>query len=131
FWCAQSPIDDPTRFLVNTELVAWESLRADGEPAAPGEVGRVVLTDLHNRVMPFLRYDTGDLAALGPADWPGGRGFPIVTRLDGRTEEVLRTPSGRSIDATTLGHQLFVLGGHTDAIRLYQLVQSAPDAVVL
>src|SRR5690606_5902110 len=76
-------------------------------------------------------YDTGDLAALGPAPWPAGRGFPTVTRLDGRTQEVLRTPSGRTIDATTLGHHLFVTCGHTDAIRLYQLVQRAPGAVAL
>lgn len=131
FWCAQSPVDDPTRFLVNTELVAWETLRADGSPALAGEVGRVVLTNLHNRAMPFLRYDTGDLAALGPSSWPDGRGFPVVTRLDGRTQEVLRTPAGRTIDATTLGQHLFVVRGHVDAVRLYQLVQDSEDAVTL
>lgn len=131
FWCAQSPEDDPTRFLVNTELVAWETLRPDGSAAEAGEVGRVVLTNLHNRVMPFLRYDTGDLAALGPSAWPQGRGFPVVTRLDGRTQEVLTTPAGRTIDATTLGHHLFVVRGHVDAVRLYQLVQDDDDAVTL
>lgn len=132
FWCAQSaPDGDPSRFLVMPELVAWESLRADGTPADEREVGRVVLTNLHNEVMPFLRYDTGDLAALG-SPGPGSRpGLPVVTRLDGRTQEVLRTPGGRSIDATTLGHHLFVLGEHTDAVRAYQLEQTAAAAVAL
>lgn len=131
FWCAQSPPGDPSRFHVNTELVVWETLRADGSRAAPGEVGRVVLTNLHNEVMPFLRYDTGDLAAVDAPTWPDGPGFPVVTRLDGRTQEVLRTPSGRTIDATTLGHHLVVTRGHVDSIRLYQLVQTAPDRVTL
>jgi phenylacetate-CoA ligase len=131
FWCAQSPPGDPTRFLVNTELVAWETLRNDGSPAPLGEVGRVVLTNLHNEVMPFLRYDTGDLAAIDEPTWPDGPGFPVVTRLDGRTQEVLRTPSGRTIDATTLGHHLVVTRGHVDSIRLYQLIQTALDRVTL
>ena len=131
YWCAQSPPGDPSRFLVNTELVVWETLLADGTRAAPGEVGRVVLTNLHNEVMPFLRYDTGDLAAVDEPAWPDGPGFPVVTRLDGRTQEVLRTPSGRTIDATTLGHHLAVTCGHVDVIRLYQLIQTAVDRVTL
>jgi phenylacetate-CoA ligase len=131
YWCAQSLPGDPMRFCCNTELVVFETLRADGSAAAPGEVGRVVLTNLHNEVMPFLRYDTGDLGALGASSWPDGPGFPMMNRLDGRTQEVLSTPSGRTIDATTLGHHLFVLRGHVDAVRQYQLVQEGPDAVVL
>jgi phenylacetate-CoA ligase len=131
FWCAQSPPGDPSRFLVNTELVAWETLRADGSTAEHGEVGRVVLTNLHNEVMPFLRYETGDFAAVEAAPWPDGPGFPVVTRLDGRTQEILRTPCGRTIDATTLGHHLAVVRGHVDSIRLYQLVQTARDRATL
>jgi phenylacetate-CoA ligase len=131
YWCAQSPPGDPSRFIVNTELVAWETLRADGSPAPHGEVGRVVLTNLHNEVMPFLRYETGDLAAVDASPWPDGPGFPVVTRLDGRTQEVLRTPSGRTIDATTLGHHLAVVRGHVDSIRLYQLIQTDRDRVTL
>ena len=34
----------------------------DGKPALPGEIGEVVITDLNNYCMPFLRYRIGDLA---------------------------------------------------------------------
>ena len=30
------------------------------EPAAPGELGRLVVTDYYNKTFPMVRYDTGD-----------------------------------------------------------------------
>jgi phenylacetate-CoA ligase len=125
FWCAQSPPGDPTRFHVHPELVVFETLTKSNAAAAAGEIGRVVLTSLHNEVMPFLRYDTGDLASQLPPD--GTLPFPVMGRLDGRTQEVLTMPSGRSLDATTVGHMLFVVGSFAESIRLYQVVQDAPD----
>lgn len=129
FWCAQSPLGDPSRFLVHPELVVFETLRADGRAAAEDETGRVVLTNLHNEVMPFLRYDTGDLATrrrAGP-DSP----FPVMGRLDGRTQEILELPSGRKLDASTVGHMLFVVGPFADRIRLYQVLQERLDLLRL
>lgn len=49
-------------YKLNTSTFHIEVLSLDAdEPAPAGEVGRIVVTDLHNRAMPFLRYDTGDL----------------------------------------------------------------------
>ena len=42
-----------------------EVLRADGSACAPGETGRVVVTNLHNFAMPMIRYELGDQAAFG------------------------------------------------------------------
>jgi phenylacetate-coenzyme A ligase PaaK-like adenylate-forming protein len=39
-----------------------EILRPDGAPAAPGEMGEVVLTGLVNYAMPLIRYRVGDTA---------------------------------------------------------------------
>ena len=40
----------------------WEFLKLDSnEDAKPGELARVVITDLNNYAMPMIRYDTGDL----------------------------------------------------------------------
>jgi phenylacetate-CoA ligase len=49
-------------YKLNTTAFHVEILSLDSdEPAPAGEVGRIVVTDLHNRAMPFLRWDTGDL----------------------------------------------------------------------
>lgn len=131
YWCAQSEPGDPCRFVVVPDLVVAEVLREDDTPAPPGEVGRLVLTGLHNEVMPFLRYDTRDLAALEPAPPDARRPFPVLSRLCGRSVEVLATPDGRYVDPTSLGHHLFVVHDHVDAVRAYQLVLEAGDLATL
>ncbi len=128
---AQNCPASPERFHVNTELVIWETVREDGAPAAPGEIGRVVLTHLHNYVMPFLRYDTGDLAVAGGKQCACGRGFRLVGPIDGRWIECVRTPSEKVISPASLGQYLIVVPGHAEAVWHYQLVQEAPERVRL
>jgi phenylacetate-CoA ligase len=66
----------------------------EGQPVAPGEMGEIVATGFINPVMPLVRYATGDLAVRGTTDCPCGRGFPVLSRLVGRTDDVLITPEG-------------------------------------
>jgi phenylacetate-CoA ligase len=124
-WSAQSCSYAPDRFHVNTELVVCEVLRDDGAPAAPGETGRVALTDMWNYARPFIRYETGDLAMAGAGACGCGRGFPLLGQIEGRSLECLRTPSGKEIGPTVLGHYLFVYRDHLDAVSQYQLVQES------
>ena len=39
-----------------------EVVDKDNRPCAPGELGRVLVTDLSNHVFPFIRYEIGDVA---------------------------------------------------------------------
>lgn len=130
-WSAQSCRESTDRFHVNTELVVCEILRADGTACAAGETGRVVLTDLHNFARPFIRYDTGDLAAFVPESCSCGRGFPLLGPIEGRSLGCLRTPSGNEISPAILGHFLFVYNDHLEAVRHYQLVQESAKRVNL
>lgn len=56
------------------------------EQASAGELGRVVVTDLFNKVQPLIRYDTGDLAVV--ESYENGTNFvESLARLDGRSRE--------------------------------------------
>lgn len=78
------------------ESLRVEVLREDGEPCAPGETGRVVITTLHNFAMPLIRYAIGDHAEVaGPCAC--GRGLPHLSRIMGRTRNMIRTPDGRHL----------------------------------
>ncbi|MGC1120889.1 MAG: hypothetical protein WBA22_07320 [Candidatus Methanofastidiosia archaeon] len=66
----------------------------DGEQAAPGETGEIVVTNIRNRAMPFIRYRTGDYGALSEELCPCGRGLPVLKSIEGRKDEYLVLPSG-------------------------------------
>jgi phenylacetate-coenzyme A ligase PaaK-like adenylate-forming protein len=105
-------------------------IRPDGSDAAPGESGRVVVTDLANTVMPFINYATGDQAVAGePCSC--GRGLPTLAGIAGRTSEVIRTPSGREISGVALGQFLAFVAGIIPYVQEYQAVQGSVDAVAL
>ena len=60
------------RIHVYAELANVELISDTNEPAAPGEVGRVVATPFYNYAMPLIRYDHEDYAQ---------RGFPGQCRI--------------------------------------------------
>ncbi len=80
-------------YHVQSETALIEILDADDAPCRSGEVGRVVVTPLHNFATPLLRYDIGDYAEVGAA-CPCGRGLPVLTRIMGRARAMLTLPNG-------------------------------------
>jgi phenylacetate-coenzyme A ligase PaaK-like adenylate-forming protein len=68
-------------------------IMTDGRPVADGEVGEIVVTDLHNSAMPLIRYRMGDVGRILPGPCACGR---HTQRLDvlGRVQEMLETPQG-------------------------------------
>ena len=81
-------------YHVQSEGVLLEVLDEGGRPCAPGQVGRVVVTPLHNFAMPLVRYDIQDYAEAG-APCACGRGLPVLKRILGRVRNMLVTADGR------------------------------------
>ncbi len=82
------------RYHVQSEVALMEVLDEQGRACAPGEVGQVVVTALHNFAMPLLRYRIGDFAEVGPP-CPCGRGLPVLSRILGRVRNMLLLPDGQ------------------------------------
>jgi len=59
------------------------------EPAAPGELGELVFTTITKEAFPVIRYRTRDLARLVTNPCPCGRTFNRMTRVIGRTDDML------------------------------------------
>jgi len=74
----------------------------DGKDVAPGELGKIVITDLCNYAMPFIRYETGDLGVLSDEMCPCGRGLPLMKSIEGRTTDILRRDDGGYVSSPGL-----------------------------
>jgi phenylacetate-CoA ligase len=117
------------RYAFNPLLVYPEVVDEEGRPVRPGDTGRLVITDLNNLVMPFVRYDMGDVAILSVEVSVGG--FPLIDHLVGRDIELIRFPSGRVLNGVTLGRVLFVEHDLGEDILWYQCAKTRENALEL
>jgi phenylacetate-CoA ligase len=60
----------------------------NGMPVAPGELGKLYITDLENRAMPWIRYDIGDVGRYYVDDHGCGRAS-IRLQVEGRLADTL------------------------------------------
>lgn len=87
---------------IGTDQLVVEVVDDDGRSVRPGEMGRILLTDLFNYGMPFIRYDVGDMGILSDEACPCGRSLPLLAEVVGRDSDVIRMPSGRRIACTAV-----------------------------
>lgn len=62
-----------------------------------GQEGRILVTALHNKAMPVIRYDIGDMGVLGR----DSDGLPVLIKLSGRVNDMAVLPSGRKAAGLT------------------------------
>lgn len=110
---------------LTAEHLLVEVLDDDGRPARAGDEGNVVVTDLFNYGMPFVRYATGDRAVAGFDQCACGRGLPVLKRVTGRTLDLLVARDGRTIPGEFFPH----LVKDFPAVRRFQVVQEEADRV--
>lgn len=108
-------------YHVQSESVLVEVLDEAGNPCRPGQIGDVVLTDLHNFAMPLIRYSIGDLAEVGEA-CPCGRGLPVLTRILGRRRNQATLPDGRRV-----WPDVDALWAAIPGVEQIQVVQRGPE----
>lgn len=93
---------------INADGLIVETL-VNGKPAAEGQPGAVVVTDLVNRAMPLIRYKVGDVAVLTSRRCSCGRGLPLLERLEGREADYVTTEDGQLISGISLTENFAML----------------------
>lgn len=111
-------------YHVNAETVLLEVLDDNGMQCQPGEIGRVVVTVLHNFAMPLIRYEVGDYAEVGGA-CPCGRGLPVLSRILGRVRGMAVKPDGSHFWPSFPGENWM----HVAPIKQLQLIQTGRDQI--
>ena len=98
----------------------------DGQPVPDGELGSLVVTDLHNRAMPLIRYRIGDVVRIDRTPCRCGRFSPRII-IEGRQGDVIVLPSGRSITPRMACEFFF----SQPEIDQFQLIERSPRRVEL
>ncbi|MHA1280516.1 MAG: phenylacetate--CoA ligase family protein, partial [Candidatus Helarchaeota archaeon] len=110
---------DGPEYYINTSSYFIEFLRLDEDfPVKEGELGRIVVTDLHNDAFPILRYDTGDLAKHKIIRH-NDRHKLIIDELFGRRTDTIFDSNGIGISPYAISSRFADL----DGIKQWQLVQ--------
>ena len=104
----------------------------EDEQTANTGLYKIVLTNLDNFTMPFIRYEIGDVSR--PADkaclrakrkvCPCGRGLPLIAEPFGREIDIVMSPSGRMVSV----HYLTLLfGDYSEYVKGFQATQTQED----
>ena len=91
------------------------------------EPGEILITQLNNYAMPFIRYRIGDVGMLSDEMCPCGSELPILAELLGRTTATFQTKSGTLIHGGYFTQQFYNLVG----ISQFQLIQETFERCVL
>ena len=89
--------------------------------------GDILITQLNNYAMPFIRYRIGDIGRLSDEVCPCGSQLPILAELLGRSTATFRTRTGTLIHAGYFTHQFYNVIG----LEQFQLIQETFKHCVL
>lgn len=105
-----------------------EFLDDEGNPCAPGQDGRIVVTELINFGMPMIRYEVGDRGVPSDRVCPCGRGLPMMESITGRTADFLVAADGsRVAGISIIENSLTRFAG----VRQLQIIQEEPLLLIV
>ena len=135
--CFQCPVRE-TYGATEANLIAWGcpvtghlhiaehsvivEICKEDQPVAVGEAGEAIITVLHSRAMPFLRYRLNDLVTRGPAPCPCGHPAATLIAVRGRTNDWFKLPDGRLLHPFVVSDSVM---DHIPGLRRLQITQTS------
>ena len=96
-------------------------------PDPYSEPGEILITQLNNYAMPFIRYRIGDVGMLSAEPCPCGNDLPVLAELLGRTTATFRTSTGALIHGGYFTRQFYGVKG----VEQFQIIQETLKHYVL
>lgn len=114
---------------VNADWAILEVVDEEDRPVPAGERGaKVLLTNLANRIQPFIRYEITDIVVMATEPCECGTSLPLIDHIEGRSSEILYAKIDGLLEPLHPAVIEQAIGESAQA-REYQLVQKEPDQV--
>jgi len=104
---------------ISAEDIIVEIVDTEGNPVADGVQGEIVVTHLATADFPFVRYRTGDIAAISHKACACGRGLPQLINLEGRSTDFVVASNGTMMHGLALIYVIRELHG----IKNFKIIQ--------
>jgi phenylacetate-CoA ligase len=119
FMLMSAECQEHKKLHINSDHLVVETVNDLGQ-SITGESGDLVVTDLYNYGMPLIRYVNGDQATLINQPCGCDNPLPIMSSIDGRKLDIIKTASGKSIPGELFPH----LFKEFESITRFQVKQS-------
>jgi len=113
---------------INTDDLFVEFVDKAGQYVEPGMPGQLIVTDLHNYVMPFIRYRMDDIGVYSDKKCTCGRNQPLIKKIEGRIADFLVSPDGKTISGISLTDHF---GASIPGVAQIQIIQEKIDFIRL
>lgn len=110
---------------MNAENLYIEFVR-DGRHVKAGETGEVIVTDLLNYGMPFIRYQIGDMGSPIDDHCTCGRGLPLMDMVSGRVTDFIITPEKKMVSGVAIATYVIT---NIPGIKQIQFIQNTIEQV--
>jgi phenylacetate-coenzyme A ligase PaaK-like adenylate-forming protein len=112
---------------VNADWVIFEPVDESLQPVLPGQAShKVLITNLANRVQPFIRYEMGDSITINPNPCPCGSMFPSIT-VEGRNDDILRFTNMHGHGIPIMPMAMWSVIKDTPGVYRFQAIQTGPE----
>jgi len=124
--------EEHSGYHISSENVAMEFVR-DGEHVSAGEHGVILVTNLRNFGMPFIRYSMGDVGRPSEEDCVCGRGLPLMSSVEGRFSDFMAVYDKRLKRVVPVGPVYAVIESAALHLPLerYRVIQESLGKVVI
>lgn len=113
--------------LHNYQDYGYLELLDPNEDHYESNIKRIIGTNLHNRAMPLIRYETGDLAETAEKDCSCEREFPVIKNILGRNDSTIKTSEGYEIPTVNF----YTMFEYFLEIKKWQLIQTSLNEIVV
>jgi len=115
--------DEDFDWIMTNENLYFEVVNDDNSPVEEGQEGKLLVTSLYNKAMPFIRYELGDIVRIKKEKKGNNQ---ILGSLIGRTNDIAILPSGKKSPGLTfyyISKSLLDQGGF---LKEFIIKQSSP-----